>query len=102
MEDFIEEIKNRPERLCLKCGKCKGKIPASFWDEIPEGCGYYGWFFQKREEIKQKIRKQKERMLLLQVSLIKAGPEQTQRVNESIEKIKEEINRYSQYGSWDW
>lgn len=101
MEDFFEAI-NRPERLCKKCGKCKGKLPNSFWDKLSEGCGYDGWMFEKREEIKRQIRKQKERLLSLEISLRTAGSEQTIRLNESINKIKQEIEEYAQYGSWDW
>lgn len=101
MEDFFEDFE-KPERFCKKCGKCNGKKPNSTWDKIPDGCGFEGWFFQKREEIKQHVRKQKELLLLRQASLNKAGPEQTKKLNESIQKIKNIIESYSEYGSHDW
>lgn len=126
MEDFLEDLKNRPQHLCKKCGKCCkiinckhlsednlcliyenrpevcGSFPYSPWKEIPDGCGFEGWIFQKREEKKQQIRKQKELLLSLEVSLKQADLMQTEKINESMEKIKNLINLYAKYGSWEW
>ena len=41
MENIFE---NRPERLCLHCGKCNGEFIKNFYEKPPEDCGYEGWF----------------------------------------------------------
>lgn len=126
MEDFFEELKSRPQRLCKKCAKCCKVLncqylsndnlcliyetrsescknfPYSPWQEVPQGCGFEGWLFQKREEKKQQIRKQKELLLTLEIMLKKADPEQAKKITESIEKIKSIIETYSKYGSRNW
>lgn len=126
MEDFFEELKNRPQRLCKKCGKCCKilscknlgennlcsiyedrpevcqNFPYSPWNEVPEGCGFTGWLFQKREEKKQQIRKQKELLLSLEILLKNAEKDETEKLSESIEKIKSIIDIYAKHGSWDW
>lgn len=103
---FDEYMKNRPQRLCKNCGKCCGKFANSPWDKLPDGCGYEGWFFQIREEIKQKVRRQKEDLLFLEVSLknpkLQATDEQIEEINQTIEKIKTNIEIYAKYGSKDW
>ena len=101
MEDlFSEYLKSKPERLCRHCGKCNGKFPSSPWDKLPEGCGYEGWAFKVREEIKQKVRRQKEALISLEISL-KNEPFD-KKIKEDIEKIKKNIEIYAKYGSSDW
>lgn len=103
MEDMFESyINSRPQRLCKKCGKCGDRKPLSPFEKLPEGCGYEGWVFQKREEIKQEIRKQKELLLSLEIMLKNSTPEQAQEIKERIEKINGIIDLYSMYGSKDW
>lgn len=123
---FNEDINSRPQRLCKKCGKCCRiyncnhlgednlclvyedrpenchNFPCSPWEEIPEGCGFEGWLFQKREEIKQQVRKHKETLLLFEVMLKTANPEQVEKLTEDIEKIGQIIEIYAKYGSKDW
>lgn len=77
-------------------------FPSTPWAVVPPGCGFEGWLFEKREEIKQKIRKQKEVLLSLEILLQTANPELTVKINDSIEKIKNEIKSYAKYGSSDW
>lgn len=107
MKDFEDELKNIPEELCIKCGKCcKGeqnkKFPDSLWKNLPEGCGYEGWIFKKKEEIKQYVRKQKESLLDCEVALKTASAEEKKLINNEIEKIEKTIDKYLQYGSRDW
>ena len=84
------------------CGKCPEGYPLSIWDKMPEGCGFEGWLFQKKEEIKQKIRKQKELLLSLEVMVKTVTPEQAEKLSESIKKIKKTIESYAKYGSENW
>jgi len=97
-----------PQRLCKKCGAChgavkKGNFPQSPWDKVPSGCGYEGWLFQKQEEIKQKVRKQKEDILSLQTLFAQARtPEESEKLSQVIENIKNSIKMYEQFGSEDW
>lgn len=107
MDDLFDDyMKNRPQRLCKNCGKCGGIFPDSPWAKLPDGCGYEGWFFKVREEIKQKIRKQKEELLLLKVELKYSdsvqNSQKTNQIVENIEQIKKNIESYAKYGSLDW
>ena len=103
MEDFLEdEINNLPEGLCNKCARCLKGYPVSYWEKMPEGCGYEGWLFQKREKIKQKTRQQKELLLSLKILLKTSSAEQVQEINKKIENIEKNINVYAKYGSINW
>lgn len=102
MEDFFEELKEVSKRLCKNCKNCNGKMPTSPWDKMPEGCGLYGWLFLQREKIKQRIRKQKELLLTLQVNLKKSNPQKAKEIIKRISKIKKIIEEYNDYGSADW
>lgn len=104
MEDFFEELKKN-ERLCMRCGKCNFNLPQSPWGKVPENCGFEGWLFQMRESEKQKVRKLKEQLLSLQVSLKKnqgTNSFKNKEIIEKIAKIKNKIDECSQYGSADW
>lgn len=86
---------DRPE-LC-------DRFPSTPWAVEPPGCGFEGWLFQKREETKQKIRRQKENLLFLENALLELkNPEQIAKTVELIEKIKNTIDSYSKYGAYDW
>ena len=50
--------------LCKHC-------PSTPWSIVPPNCGFEGWLFWQREEIKQKIRKSKEELLELQILRMK-------------------------------
>lgn len=77
-------------------------FPSSPWAVVPPGCGFEGWLFQVREEIKQKVRKEKEILLTLEI-LLKTAPEQeAEEISSSIKRIKDIINVYAKYGSADW
>ncbi|MBR1681158.1 hypothetical protein IJ707_05145 [bacterium] len=66
MNNFQKEL---PKRLCFHCGKCGGNIPENAFSTIPEGCGYEGFLFLKKEEHKQKVRKLNEEIILLNVKI---------------------------------
>lgn len=79
------------------------RFPSSPWAVIPPGCGYEGWLFQKREELKQKIRRQKEFLIELEIELKRVkDPEMIKKVEEAIAKTKNIIDAFAQYGSHDW
>lgn len=81
---------------------CK-RFPSTPWAVIPPGCGYEGWLFQKREEWKQKIRKQKEALLELEVQLKRVSdPEMIKKIEEAIAKTKTIIESFAKYGAHDW
>lgn len=96
LDDNLCGIYENRKELCSRC-------PSSPWCVVPPGCGFEGWLFQKREEIKQKIRKQKENLLLAQTYLHEAvTPEQIARINLTIDNIKKTIRAYEKYGSHNW
>lgn len=128
MKEFDNFIKNRPQELCLKCAKCCREIvkcehidennlckiydnraefcknfPASPWEEVPQGCGYEGWLFKKREEKKQYIRKLKEKILSYEIIIKETSDaEKVERIVKIIQKTERIIKRYSKYGSENW
>jgi Fe-S-cluster containining protein len=93
--NLCSKYKDRPE-VCVR-------FPSSPWAVVPPGCGYEGWLFQKREEIKQKIRKLKEEAIEFEAA-IKDGqpPETTEKLQAAIEKINKIVEHYAEYGSKDW
>lgn len=93
--NLCPKYKNRPE-------VCK-RFPSTTWAVIPPGCGYEGWLFKCREELKQKIRKQKEYLIDFEAELKKEqSPEMTAKLEKAIKKIKDIIKAYAKYGSEDW
>ena len=86
---------DRPE-LCER-------FPTSMFAVIPPGCGYEGWAFKSREELKNKIRKLKELRLELESdSRISDDEAILKRNDEAIKKIDGIVMHYSKYGSKDW
>ncbi len=78
-------------------------FPSSPWAIVPEGCGFEGWLFWKREEIKQKVRKEKEELLELELLKKKTTNQETLKKIELVEqKLTRNINLYKEYGSQDW
>ena len=60
--------------LCRHC-------PSSPWSIVPPGCGFEGWLFWQREEIKQKIRRSKEELLELNLLRMRTKDEETLKRN---------------------
>ena len=79
------------------------RFPTSAWAVIPPGCGYEGWMFKCREELKQKIRKQKETLIEFEAELKNEHtPEMKLKLEAAIQKIKDIVTVYAKYGSEDW
>lgn len=96
LENNLCRIYENRKELCKRC-------PSSPWVVTPPGCGYEGWLFQQREEIKQKVRKQKENLLYAQTLFKEAQtPEEEAKINQVIENIKNAIKQFEKYGSADW
>lgn len=82
--------------LCRHC-------PSSPWSIVPPGCGFEGWLFWQREEIKQKIRRSKEELLELNLLRMRTKDEETLKRILSVEhKITKNIEAYKKYGSENW
>ena len=82
--------------LCRHC-------PSSPWSIVPPGCGFEGWLFWQREEIKQKIRRSKEELLELKLLRMRTKDEETLKRISSVEhKITKNIEAYKKYGSENW
>lgn len=127
MENLFQEyLESAPQRFCKKCGKCCKitgcnyigddnlcqiyenrpqackDFPSSPFEVLPEGCGYEGWIFQKREMLKQQVRKQKELLLPLEIMLKTANDEEAIKIKKDIAEIKKLVDSYAKYGSADW
>ena len=78
-------------------------FPSSPWAVVPVGCGYEAWMFQKREEIKQSVRKKKEELLELKLLKTKTvQPEILNKISLVEQKLRKNIALYSKYGSENW
>ena len=101
--EYMENIfENRPERLCLHCGKCNGEFIKNFYEKPQEDCGYEGWFFMEWEKYKQNIRKLKERLLVLDVQLNKCkDPKKATKIAQDIQKTKDKIKSFEPIGPTD-
>lgn len=115
MKDYCENVNEIPKHLCGSCfGKislclfCQNKIeeykknPFYIWDKLPDECNFKGWIFIKQEEIKQKIRRKKEKILSLKVKLEGSDGIKRKRILKDLEKYQKEIDAYKQYGSENW
>lgn len=88
-----------PKRLCFNCGKCNGNKPKSAFSDIPDGCGYEGWIFYKREEHKQKVRKIDEELISINVKINNAkGQAKKQKYEKAREKILAKLEELKPFG----
>lgn len=82
--------------LCKHC-------PSTPWSIVPPNCGFEGWLFWQREEIKKKVRLEKEELLDLKLLRLKTTNEETLKKIDLVEqKIKKSIALYKKYGSENW
>lgn len=79
------------------------EYPSNAFAFLQENCGYYGIIFQKREAVKQKVRKLKEEIIhynaLIATTLDKSQKKQYMRIIESHERF---ISKYAVYNSEEW
>lgn len=99
---FKSEIENISKNICPKCQKCEGKIPKTPWEKMPNGCWLEGVLFQIREKIKQRIRKQKEEILDLNVYMQSVSTIEKEFIENKIINIQKEIDVFEEFGSKDW
>lgn len=79
------------------------RFPSTAWAVAPPGCGYEGWLFQKKEEIKQYVRRKKECKLEFEAMLKETDDSaKIEKLLEGIKKIDCIIEMFSKYGSKDW
>ena len=96
----------QPNNLCSKyesrldlCVHC----PSTPWVVVPPGCGFEGWLFWEREEIKRKVRGYKEELLDMMVLRSKTTDEELLKKIAAVEaKLHENIDMYQKYGAHDW
>ncbi len=96
----------QPDNLCSNYNNrrilCK-HFPSTPWAIVPVGCGFEGWLFWKREEIKQRVRKEKEELLELKYLKKRTKDEDTlKRMNLVEQKLQRNIDMFKKYGSEDW
>lgn len=82
--------------LCKHC-------PSTPWSIVPPGCGFEGWLFWQREEVKQKIRLAKEELLELKLLKLRTKDEETlNKITLVEQKIQRNIDMYKKFGSENW
>lgn len=96
----------QPDNLCSNYNNrrilCK-HFPSTPWAIVPVGCGFEGWLFWKREEIKQRVRKEKEELLELKFLKKKIKDEDTLKRMILVEqRLQRNIDLFKKYGSEDW
>ena len=70
---------------------------------MPPGCGFEGWLFLKREDVKQRIRKLKENQLYFRLKLQHASDsEQINALKDAIKSIDDIVMQYEVFGASDW
>ena len=96
----------QPDNLCAiyeeRKDLCK-HFPSSPWAIVPPKCGFEGWLFTKREEVKQKVRKEKEELVELELLRNRTTDSASLgKIELVIQKINRNIDMYAKYGSKDW
>ncbi|MBO6088632.1 YkgJ family cysteine cluster protein [bacterium] len=96
----------QPDNLCGRYQDRKTlceHYPSTPWAIVPPGCGFEGWLFWKREEIKQNVRKEKEELLELKLLKKRTKDAETLKKIELVEqKLQRNIDMYKKYGSENW
>ena len=115
-ENYVENVHNifpnaeffkckhlADDNLCTTFEKdetCK-TFPSHPLTFIPDECSYYGEFFIKSEEIKQKVRKYKEEIIYYE-AMIASGCKEEKVYLKIIDSLNRFINKYEPFGSKDW
>ncbi len=96
LPDNMCKIYKERREVCIR-------FPSSPWAVVPPGCGYENWLADKRNEIIQKVREQKEILPQFESDLQKdISDEEKARLKFVIDSIKNTIKIYEKYGSADW
>ncbi len=78
-------------------------FPRTAWAVVPPNCGYSWFLFEQQEKIKQKIRAKKEELIELELLKAKTNNSETlEKIDSVINKLKENIELYKNYGSENW
>ena len=77
-------------------------FPATPWCEIPEGCGFYGWQFQLREEVIRSVRLKKEELIALYADMKIAPDAEKEKFRPRIEELETYVKSFSKFGSENW
>ena len=94
-DNLCGNYENRPT-LC-------NHFPSTPWAIVPPECGFEGWLFWRREEIKQQIRKEKEELIELELLKQKTRDEKTiEKIALVEQKLQRNIDMYKKYGSENW
>lgn len=79
------------------------RFPTSPWAIVPPGCGFEGFMFCKREELKRRMRSLKENVTEFESILNETTDiEKKGKLKSAIDKTKQTIELFSKYGSADW
>ncbi len=93
---------NLCSRYECRLDSCR-QYPSSLWQIVPSGCGFEGWLFWRREEVKQKVRKYKEELIELKLLRLRTKDNETLKRIASVEhKIFKNIELYKKFGSENW
>lgn len=86
-------------QLCINPDKPQEctNYPSSPFAFLPEGCGYYGLIFAKRENFMQKIRKMEEEIIHYEALMNSCSKDEAKQYAKIIEKHKSFINKYSHF-----
>ncbi len=92
--------------LCTKYedryGWCH-RTPTHAWTLMPPDCGFRGWQFAVREQIKHNIRKLKEHLYECELLYGEGNiPAENMTVAELREIVNEKIKAFERFGSWNW
>ncbi len=84
-------------------GWCR-RAPRHAWTIMPCGCGFEGWQFGLREQIKHSVRVLKEYLYECEITYGHDGivPGKNITVRELTEKIKSKIAPYERFGAFYW
>jgi len=96
-----------PDNTCSiyenRYGWCR-RMPNHGWTVVPVGCGFEGWQFGVREQVKHTIRQLKEYIFEYETLYGVDGfiESQNTTVKELKEKINQKIQGFARFGSKDW
>lgn len=95
-DNFCSRYETRPT--------CCRQAPHNEWCVMPPKCGYSGWQFEKREEIKANIRSLKEK--IYETEILYGEDAFVEELNMPLKELKtlleEKIKPFEKYGAKSW